>query len=64
MPDGCVTSRFKILVYYRVRSVFKPARALPSNMICNFENSFGSFHSFTISFIFTIWAPPLIVCGI
>ena len=37
MADGCVPSWLKILTYRRVRSVFKPARALPSTIIGGFE---------------------------
>ena len=40
MPDGCVITRLKMLTYYRVRSTFKTAKALPSGMIWHFENNF------------------------
>jgi len=43
MSDGCVTSRVKMLTYYRVRSAFEATQALPSNMICGFKTRFGSF---------------------
>jgi len=33
LPDGCVVGRFKMLTYYRVRSAFEAAQALPSNKI-------------------------------
>jgi hypothetical protein len=37
MADGCVTIRFKMLTYYRVRSAFKPNCALPSAIREGFE---------------------------
>jgi hypothetical protein len=37
MADGCVTIRFKMLTYYRVRSSFKPDCALPSTIIEGLE---------------------------
>jgi hypothetical protein len=37
MPDGCVTIRFKMLTYLRVRSAFETNRALPSNIIWYFK---------------------------
>jgi hypothetical protein len=33
LPDGCVTIRFKVLTYYRVRSSFESNPALPSDKI-------------------------------
>jgi len=40
LPDSCVANRFKILTYYRARSVFEPVCALLSNKIWQFQNSF------------------------
>jgi len=42
MSDGCVTSRFKMLTYSRVRSAFEATQALPSNMICGLKTRFDS----------------------
>ena len=42
MSDGCVTSRFKILAYYRVRSAFEATQALPSSIIYGFKSRFNS----------------------
>ena len=50
MSDGCVTSRFKMLTYYRVRSLFEAAQALPSNMMCGFQTRFGSILTDTSAF--------------
>ncbi len=35
MADGCVASRFKILTYYRVRSVFETPYALLNTVFNN-----------------------------
>ena len=37
MADSYVANCLKILTYCRVRSVFKPARALPSTIIGSFR---------------------------
>ena len=37
MADGCVAIGFKMLAYYRVRSAFKSACALPSTIIGRFK---------------------------
>jgi len=41
MSDGGVATRFKMLTYYRVRSAFEPDRALPSNIIWDFQTGFN-----------------------
>ena len=40
MSDICVKIRFKMFMYYRVRSTFEANFALLSNMICYFQDHF------------------------
>jgi len=40
MSDGGVAIRFKMLTYLRVRSACEANRALPANMIWEFETVF------------------------